>query len=339
MNQARVVLNGLKLYDVLQRVTELEDARKRQMKSRDQTDFSFKTTNKDDLSSRDIVEKTGEIAIKGTSSCETKKSYDPVSNELRSCLVSLGDSNKSELSSLHGLLTYNEIFDTPVAISANTPSLEKQADGGTGSHYTKLNTKTSNHRDHSVRKTKGSSTVGTDYTYRTEAYGSNIAKRSKAKEVPFSFKCTLEEAVGESSNLYRRSTELENSESDSAEPSQIILPSNLNHYPNIFALDDDQDDTFEENWPFSARQEGPTQILVKRKRTTNQISQSAIETFTKEVTFSNDIPNDTETGTEGSGNSMKSHAKMFSNESKLGNNVTERLKQFKFRKIDRITQK
>ena len=320
LNQARVILSGLKLYEILQRVTEWEEDRVERIKVRDETYSSNmnRPNNKNDVRSREKIRNVirNGTAVEVMPSCKANK-HSP------------GASNREDLTDVQGLLTHNEIFDTPVAINVNTPSLEL---GMVGSHYTKVNEKTPNFKLSSSTRTHCDVIAkGVDSSWCVEADHDRLAERNKTREVVSHVKPSFKGDDCINSVLDCHSLEIERNQNDSAGPSQIILPSNLNHYPNIFALDDDLDETDDEVWPFSFHQEDPTQILMTGKRKADKSSKSPVKVFietTKKV----------DAGTKDSGSSVGTYAKSLPKHSNFGENVAEKLKKFKFRKNARTSQ-
>ena len=331
LNQAQVVLTGLKLYDILQKVTEWEDDRKARIKVQDETDSSNMNANRNDVRSGDKIRNVVEsgTVVEVMSSCEANELHYTANKTRLTGLNSLEPSNRDDLTDAEGLLTHNEIFDTPVAINANTPCLESRM---ARSHYTKVNEKTPDFKVSSLMRTNCDvSLKGVDSAWCVEAGRDRLTERNKKRKVVSHVKRSFEEADCRSSILDGHSLELERSQIDSAGPSQIILPSNLNHYPNIFALDDDPDETDDEVWPFSFHQEDPTQILMTGKRKATKLSKSPVKVFTETT-------NNVDAGTKDSGCPAGNYAKFLPKHNNIGENVSEKLKKFKFRKTARTGQ-
>ena len=310
LNQAQVVLTGLKLHDILRKVNECEEDRAHRL-----TNLSCVNPDQDDLRRRD----ESENAI-GNEFASDQKS-DSVDLALLHC-----DSNRENESELQGLLSHREIYNTPVAISVDTPSEEELSSRISRSQYTRLSG--INRASSSVTKSFGSSVKKTEFT---EASRRKLLNKNESEDFNSYFGSNIEEPSYESVKLVPRSSESKFDENESPESSQIILPSNINHYPNIFELDDEEsDETIDDPWPFSFHQEDPTQIRITVKRKEPQCLHQ--ESDAKQMKLSSPLANDIKADFKDGNCSMRANANILSEQGSCRKNVAERLRKFKFRK-------
>ena len=312
LNQAQVVLAGLKLHDILRRANEREEDRAHRF-----TNPSCVNPNKDDLRRRDGSKNAidNEFA--------TGQKSDSVDLALLHCPQATTDSNKENESDWQGLLSHSEIYNTPVAISVDTPSEEKSSGSTNESQYTRLNG--ISRASSSVTESSGSNVEKTEYV---EASRRKLLDKNESEDFKSYFGSNIEEPSYENFKLVPRSPESKDDENEPLESSQIILPSNINHYPNIFELDDEEsDETIDEPWPFSIHQEDPTQVRIKVKRKDPQCSH--VESDAKLMKFSSPLTTATEVSFK---DNKSANAKTLSEQSNSRNDVAEKLKKFKFRK-------
>ena len=315
VKQARIVLSKLKLGDILQRVLESEEERQSLIRNDNREEIGECRTemierpgfvaagSETEGRRREEVEAEGEEGnplvddfkattdpVDGTSN-STEDSFP--TEILRKSPSSLCESQNNTLHTLKGLVTHNEIFDTPMALDVNTPVIRDDSKSNRNKsvpNYTGTFTRLTNSSD---ELTIGFNQMENESTY------------TSCKEIP---------------------TGQANSESDS-DSNQVILPSNLNHYPNIFASEEDLDETIEDAWPFSLNQEGPTQHLSKEKNCTLSVANKPISVTGKEFSFRSSKPSTIKDLSE-----RKRELSPTTNENI---SISQKFKKFKFKKFSK----
>lgn len=311
-----MVLTKLKLFDILQEVTELEEIRLQRIKESDLYDDEGNKKCPGSMDARCIV--ASSMEDRSNIFCK------------ETCDIPF-DSVDDENSDLKGLISHNEIFDTPVAIDVNTPSLGRQGDHAglvEGVSSEKAGFPTNTPSLETAEEIYDASVADVNYTRLTE-------RIRPSRKTSFSFEANFNGNITEDSRLDGTSRAVYDDTEKSDSQSQGILPSNLNHYPNIFALDDDSDDSIEEEWPFAFQQEDLTQVAKRTKRKSN--CDSSIQPFTS---ISRDRHHDVSLVSSGPGtNVARTKIRNTSSDNihqpalTEKDNFKQKLKKFKFKKV------
>ena len=336
-----MVLTKLKLHDILQRVTEWEENRIRRIKEQNEDLSSVRSNTNNPRSRRNNDDATGnELGIEVMATNDANQCCDLIDKGIDSRRKSpeiFFDSSKGEISDLKGLVSHNEIFDTPVAIDISTPGTVEQSDEGDESNFTRLSERISTNEYDIFRKNNNFfATERANNIEHLELLRSKLTDGIQHQEGPSCSKTILDkEDTLEETGKTCNSPDAKTAISQAACSSQIILPSNLNHYPNIFELDDDLDESDDESCPFSFHQEDPTQAIVKGKRKRNEILES-FDSFDKEKLLTSqsiELTNNTEKGNVRKNVPIACQVNSSPDVDNCRNSVATKLNKFKFRKV------
>lgn len=327
------MLTQLKLFDVLQSATEQEEIRVEKLKSKmesEQGNSGIRINGPRDRMDYSDDEMTTKIGSANSASIGCSNVCGQGNGDSR-------DAVEGEVSDLRKTVSGNESFDSPIAFDVNTPALAVPRRGCHESEDSICDERGANISQTrpfycEVNK-KGDSALPDEEKY------TKIADPKQHQDIVSSFKASFDVELLGGHQQGGNSQELKVGEDESKERSQAVLPSNINHYPNIFTLDEDFDESAGEAWPFSFQQDDPTQQPVSGKRKvplghvklphsdcSGSVNEYSAQQRSKDSESSRN-------GTSGSCNVAQNQLTAESNSSSQRECAERKLKKFKFKRI------